>query len=73
METFIVLVSLAASAGGSLVLLSCMAGKRAQLVKAFNIQQELEAREAKIKKNIENNQSQNGNAHPNDAKPAAAP
>jgi hypothetical protein len=42
-ETFIVVISLIAAAGGSLVLLSCLAGMRAQLVKAFNMQKEIEA------------------------------
>ena len=35
METFIVGFALAAAAGGSLVLLVCLAGKRTELVKAF--------------------------------------
>jgi len=48
MEIFIVLVSLAAAAGGSLVLLACMAGKRAQLVKAYNIKKEREQIEANL-------------------------
>ena len=51
METFIILVSLAAAAAGSLILLTCMAGKRSQLVKAFNIQQEKLERESKLERN----------------------
>jgi len=51
METFIILVSLAAAAAGSLILLTCMAGKRSQLVKAFNLQQEMLEREAKLQQN----------------------
>ena len=43
METFIVLMALAAAAGGTLVLLSGLAHRRAQLVKAFNYLQEMEA------------------------------
>ena len=50
METFIILVSLAAAATGSLILLTCMAGKRSQLVKAFNIQQEKLEREARLER-----------------------
>ena len=50
METFIILVSLTAAAAGSLILLTCMAGKRSQLVKAFNIQQEKLEREAKLQR-----------------------
>ena len=53
-EIFIVLVALAAALGGSLVLLTCMAGKRAQLIKAFNIQQEMREREAQIEQNRKN-------------------
>jgi len=52
METFIILVSLAAAAAGSLILLTCMAGKRAQLVKAFNIQQEKLERESRLERNM---------------------
>ncbi|MCK5270592.1 MAG: hypothetical protein KAJ46_07395 [Sedimentisphaerales bacterium] len=51
METFIILVSLAAAAAGSLILLTCMAGKRSQLVKAFNIQQEKLERESRLQQN----------------------
>lgn len=51
METFIILVSLAAAAAGSLILLTCMAGKRAQLVKAFSIQQEKLERESRLERN----------------------
>ena len=50
METFIILISLAAAATGSLILLTCMAGKRSQLVKAFNIQQEKLEREARLER-----------------------
>jgi len=52
METFIVVISLLAAAGGSLVLLSCLAGMRAQLVKAFNVQKEAEAQQREIEKQI---------------------
>jgi len=45
METFIVMAALGASLGGGVVLFSCLAGKRAQLVKAFNIQQEMKHHE----------------------------
>lgn len=43
METFIVVVSLVFAATGGLILLTSLAGKRAELVKAFNINQELES------------------------------
>ena len=51
METFIILISLTAAAAGSLILLTCMAGKRSQLVKAFNIQQEKLERESRLERN----------------------
>ncbi len=44
MEMLIVLMGFSAAAGGALVLLVCLAGRRAQLVKAFNMQQEQETR-----------------------------
>ena len=51
METFIILISLTAAVAGSLILLTCMAGKRSQLVKAFNIQQEKLERESRLERN----------------------
>ena len=51
-ETFIVAISLIAAAGGSLVLLSCLAGMRAQLVKAFNIQKGIESQQKEIERQI---------------------
>ena len=51
-ETFIVLVGLIAAAGGSLILLSFLAGKRAFMVKAFMVQQEMQESE----QNMQNNQ-----------------
>lgn len=57
METFIILVSLAAAATGSLILLTCMAGKRSQLVRAFNIQQERLEREARLERNKDASQA----------------
>ncbi len=51
MELLIVLMGLSAAAGGALVLLVCLAGNRAQLVKAFNMQQEREAREKQVEEN----------------------
>ena len=62
-EFFIVLVSLIAAGAGTLILLACMAGKRAQLVRSFNIQQKFQEHQAKIAhnrqqfKNKENTQS----------------
>ena len=49
METFIIFIALAAAAGGGLILLVCLAGMRANLVKALNLQQELESRKSSIK------------------------
>lgn len=43
MEIFIVTTSLLASGAGGLILLVSLAGKRAHLVKAFNIQQEIDS------------------------------
>jgi len=51
MELFIVFVSLVAAAAGTLILLACMAGKRAQLVRSFNIQQKIQEHQAKIAQN----------------------
>ena len=51
METFIILVSLSAAAAGSLILVTCMAGKRSQLVKSFNIQQEKLVSESRLERN----------------------
>ncbi len=45
-ETFIVVAALVSSLFGGIILLSSLAGKRAQLVRAFNIQQELHAQQA---------------------------
>ena len=47
MELFIVITALVASGAGGLILLISLAGKRAHLVRAFNIQQEMEATESK--------------------------
>ncbi len=47
-ESFIIAVALIAAAAGSLVLLTALAGKRARLIKAYNLQQEIEARERQI-------------------------
>jgi|GEM_PF-6303966 len=58
MEMLIVLAGLSAAAGGALVLLVCLAGNRAQLVKAFNMQQEREAREKQVQEN-QTKQNQN--------------
>ena len=59
MEMLIVLMGLSAAAGGALVLLVCLAGNRAQLVKAFNMQQERESR----KKQVEENQAKQRQNH----------
>ncbi len=59
MEMFIIVIGLGAAAFGSLVLLVCMAGKRAQLVKAYNMQLEIEARERQAKKEAEQAKEEN--------------
>ena len=45
METFIVVIAMIASAAGSLVLLACLASRRSELVKAFNLQRDMESDE----------------------------
>lgn len=45
MESVILIVAAVAAAAGSWILLTCLAGRRAELVKAFNVQQEAEERE----------------------------
>ncbi|MCH9021566.1 MAG: hypothetical protein IID32_02245 [Planctomycetes bacterium] len=52
MESFIVVVSLIASAAGALILLTSLAGKKAQLAKAFSMQLKLEAHEKDIQTRI---------------------
>ena len=44
METLVVVIALAAAAGGGLMLLGCLAGRKATLVKAFNLQREMAER-----------------------------
>ena len=44
-ESFIVITALVGSIGGGIILLSSLAGKRAQWVRAFNLQQKLHAHE----------------------------
>ena len=51
METFIVVIALIASAAGTLLLLACLAGKRSQLVKAYNFRMEAGTREQDNKDN----------------------
>lgn len=48
METFIIVVGLLAGAGGCLVLLACLAGERAQLIEAYNIELEAQSRDKMI-------------------------
>jgi len=49
MELFIVAAGLAAGAGGALVLLGCLAGKHSELLKAFSLQLEQQARTSKAR------------------------
>ena len=65
MDMLIVLIGFSAAAGGALVLLVCLAGRRAQLVKAFNMQQEQEAREKQVEEiQAKQNQAQSAVALP---------
>lgn len=61
-ETFIVITALVCSLGGGIILLSSLAGKRAQLVRAFNLQQELHAHEELM----DMNESSEKNPHMDD-------
>ena len=58
MESFIVIFALAAAAGGALVLLACLAGWRAQLIKAFNLKQQMEERERRMEEDQGKSQAQ---------------
>ena len=49
METVIVLLALAAGGAGSLVLLCCLASRRAQLLETFRVQQEIKERQRQIR------------------------
>ncbi|MBN1844037.1 MAG: hypothetical protein JW810_00010 [Sedimentisphaerales bacterium] len=51
MESFIIMMGLIAALGGGLVLLSCLAGNRARLMKSYNIQRQQEKREQQIQEN----------------------
>ena len=48
MESFILICAVVASAVGTLILLLCLAARRAELIEAFNLQQEAAAREQSI-------------------------
>ena len=62
METFIVAAGLITSAIGTLLLLLSLANKRVQLVKAYNIQQEIAKREQEIEENKANFNKRNATA-----------
>ncbi len=51
MELFIVVVAAVAAAIGTLVLLICLAGKHAQLFKAFELRQQTKAHEKMVQQN----------------------
>jgi len=57
MENFIVIIALVAAAAGSLILLSCMAGKRAELIKVYLTQKQLEARERVVEQKVRQKQT----------------
>jgi hypothetical protein len=52
MENVIVLIALAATAAGSLILLSCMAGKRAELLRGYTMQLQQAAQTRVLKEKI---------------------
>ena len=52
MEKVIIVVGLLSACGGALVLLSCLAGKRAQLFRVFELQQEMLAQEKEIEERL---------------------
>jgi hypothetical protein len=52
MENIIVLIALAATAAGSLILLSCMAGKRAELVRGYTAKLQRAAQSRMLKQKI---------------------
>ncbi len=62
METFIVAAGLITSGVGTLLLLLSLAHKRVQLVKAFNIQQEIAKRERETEENQANFDNQDTTA-----------
>lgn len=62
METFIVAAGLITSGIGTLMLLLSLAQKRVQLVKAFNIQQEMKKREREMEENQANFDNQHTTA-----------
>ncbi|MBN1765813.1 MAG: hypothetical protein JW860_11185 [Sedimentisphaerales bacterium] len=53
METFIVFCGLAAAAGGSLILLTCLAGKRTLLIKKHNYEIEMQELQKKLSESRE--------------------
>ena len=59
MESFIILISLIASAAGALILLTSLAGKKAQLAKAFSMQLEMEAQERSLPASTNSNSPDN--------------
>ena len=69
-ESFIVIVALVSAAGGSLMLLACLAGKRSQLVKAYNMKREIEQREKMME--MQNEQASEGEDIPGMAQMASS-
>ena len=67
MESFIIVVSLIASAAGALILLISLAGKKAQLVKAFSMQLEMEAQERASQTDTNSNGPDNTSEETTDA------
>jgi hypothetical protein len=58
MENFIVLIALAAAAAGSLILLSCMAGKRAELMQSYLVLKQQETRGRIVEKKALNKKAE---------------
>ena len=53
METLILIVAVGAAIGGGWILLSCLAGRRAELVRAFNIHQKTQVKAAELAANVD--------------------
>jgi len=62
MEAFIIITGLGTAAVGALLLLSTLACRRAQLVKAYNLQQEIEQRKREIEQKKADEEAKNHHA-----------
>lgn len=64
MEAFIIIAGLGTAGTGALLLLSSLACRRAQLVKAYNMQQEIEQRKREIEQVKADEQAKRQHASP---------